>query len=39
MPGQFLPWTLDGASAVLAVAARDATRIERVRSSLGGAVR
>ena len=31
--------TLDGASAVLVVAARDATRVERVRSALGGAVR
>ena len=28
--------TLDGASAVLAVAARDARRVERVRSGLGG---
>jgi hypothetical protein len=31
--------TLDGASAVLAVAARDARRVERVRSALGGAAR
>ena len=31
--------TLDGACAVLAVAARDAARVERVRSALGGAVR
>jgi len=31
--------TLDGGSAVLAVAARDATRVERVRSGLGGAAR
>jgi len=30
--------TLDGASAVLAIAARDATRVERVRSALGGAM-
>ncbi len=29
--------TLDGGSAVLAVAGRDATRLERVRSGLGGA--
>jgi hypothetical protein len=31
--------TLDGASAVLEVAARDAMRIERVRAALGAAVR
>ncbi|MDI3307684.1 MAG: hypothetical protein QJR07_11345 [Acetobacteraceae bacterium] len=31
--------TLDGVSAVLAVVARDARRVERVRSALGGAVR
>ncbi|MBX6743076.1 MAG: hypothetical protein IRY87_13635 [Acetobacteraceae bacterium] len=31
--------TLDGASAVLAVVARDARRVERVRSVLGGALR
>src|SRR3954452_1581133 len=31
--------TLDGASAVLAVAARDATHVERVRFALGGAAR
>jgi hypothetical protein len=29
--------TLDGGSAVLAIAARDATRVNRVRSALGGA--
>ena len=31
--------TLDGASAVLAVAVRDAMRVDRVRFALGGAVR
>lgn len=31
--------TLDGASAVLAVTARDATYLERVRSALGGPAR
>src|SRR5579875_191691 len=31
--------TLDGANAVLAVTARDATQVERVRSALSGAVR
>lgn len=31
--------TLDGASAVLAVTARDATYVERVRSALGGSAR
>ncbi|HYZ22563.1 MAG TPA: hypothetical protein VE690_10440, partial [Rhodopila sp.] len=31
--------TLDGASAVLAAAARDAAQVERVRSALGGATR
>jgi hypothetical protein len=31
--------TLDGASAVLAVAAREAAHVERVRSALGGAGR
>jgi hypothetical protein len=31
--------TLDGGSAVLAVAARDATRVERMRSGLGGVAR